>query len=307
MKTPSTESFHSTRSRPSSTSESPPPPESTFHRNAKMGMPLNTTLTTHYVGQLNNQCQTLGLSARYEIEGDQQIGFGGYLQLGPHTITMDERWPSKKAAREGLAPKGLDIVKALQSKRAEEAISAENWVGLLHSKLGYPRNQCRSIFFCSTYAHKINAHTGGLFFPSWPCLAFHQICGQTADSVGPIFTEYAVGSLFACTCRISLHSTPFGSESVVYTSKKAARASAAREAMKFLISFGYATPEGKPGPKIKPEKSPAPAAGKWKKSGLKNGTSVDAITTVLTNTDAPFAQKVNGEFLCHFSQERALS
>ncbi len=77
--------------------------------------------------------------------------------------------------------------------------------------------------------------------------------------------------------------------------------------MKFLISFGYATPEGKPGPKIKPEKSPAPAARKWKKSGLKNGTSVDAITTVLTNTDAPFAQKVNGEFLCHFSQERALS
>lgn len=304
MKTPSTESFHSTRSRPS---ESPPPPEITFHRNAKMGMPLNTTLTAHNVGLLNNKCQTLGLSACYEIEGDQQIGFGGYLQLGPHTITMDERWPSKKAAREGLALKGLDLVKALQSKRAEEAISAENWVGLLNSKLGHPRNQCRSISFCSTYAHRLNSHMGGFFFLMALSLAFHQIYGQTGESVGPIFTEYTVGSLFACTCLISLHSTPFGSKSVVYTSKKAARANAAREAMNFLISFGYATPDGKARPKIKPEKSLAPAAGKRKKSGLKNVASVDAITTVLTNTDAPFAQKVNGEFLYHFSQEKALS
>lgn len=103
-------------------------------------MPLNTTLTTHYVGQLNNQCQTLGLSAYYEIDGDQQIGFGGYLQLGPHTITMDERWPSKKAAKEGLATKGLAIAKALQTQKAEEEISTENWVGMLNSKLGYPRN-----------------------------------------------------------------------------------------------------------------------------------------------------------------------
>lgn len=307
MKTPSTESFHSTRSRPPSISESPPPPETTSHINAKVGIPLSTTLTTHHVGQLNNQCQILGLSARYEIDGDQQVGFGGYLQLGPHKITMHERWPSKKAAREGLAPKGLAMVKALQqSKRAEEASSAENWVGLLHSKLGHPRNQSCFISFRSTSTHRLNAHTGGRAF-LWPCLAFHQTCGQTGDGVGPIFTEYTVGSLFACTCLISLHSTPFGSESVVYTSKKAARANAAREAMKFLISSGYATPDGKPGPNIKPEKSPAPAVGKGKKSGLKNGASADAITTVLNNTDAPFAQKVNGEFLCHSSQKRTLS
>lgn len=141
----------------------------------------------------------------------------------------------------------------------------------------------------------------------WPCLAFHQISGQTGNSVDPIYTEYTVGSLFACTCLISLHPTPFGSESVVYTSKKSARANAAREAMKFLISSGYATPDGKPVPSIKSEKIPAPAGGKRKKSGLKNGASADAITTVLTNTDAPFAQKVNGEFLCHFSQKRTLS
>lgn len=141
----------------------------------------------------------------------------------------------------------------------------------------------------------------------WPFLAFHQISGQTDNSAGPIFTEYTVGSLFACTCLIALHPTPFGSESVGYTSKKAAKANAAREAMKFLISSGYATPDGKPVPTIKSENSLAPAGKKRKKSGLKNGASVDVITTVLTNTDAPFAQKVNGEFLCHFSQKRTLS
>lgn len=147
MKTPSTESFHSTRSRPSS-AEFTPPPETTSHRNAQEGMSLNTTLTTHNVGQLNNQCQKLGLSPRYEIDGDQQVGFGGYLQLGPHKITMDERWPSKKAAREGLASKGLAIVKGLQQiKKAEEASSSENWVGMLHSKLGHLRNQFCFISF----------------------------------------------------------------------------------------------------------------------------------------------------------------
>lgn len=141
MNNSSTESFHSTRSRQSSISGSPPPPETRFYRR----VPLATTLTTHNVGQLNNLCQTLGLSARYEIDGDQPIGFGGYLQLGPHTITRDERWPSKKAAREGLAQKGLAILKDLQSERAEEESSVDNWVGMLHSKLGPTRNQCYSI------------------------------------------------------------------------------------------------------------------------------------------------------------------
>ena len=149
MKTPSTESFHSTRSRPPSISGSPPPPETVSHMNPKPGVSLTTTLTTHNVGHLNNLCQTLGLSARYEIDGDQPTGFGGYLQLGPHTITRDERWPSKKAAREGLAQKGLAILRDLQRKKAEEEESVGNWVGMLHSKRGNFRNQCYSISLCS--------------------------------------------------------------------------------------------------------------------------------------------------------------
>lgn len=77
--------------------------------------------------------------------------------------------------------------------------------------------------------------------------------------------------------------------------------------MTFLISFGYATPDGKPGPSIKPENSPALAAGKRRRIKVKNGGSADAIATVLNDTDAPFAQKVNGEFLCHFSPKKTLN
>lgn len=158
MKTSSTESFHSTKSRPSSTSGSPPP-ESISHMNTKLGVPLTTTLTTHNVGQLNNQCQTIGLTPRYEIDGDQPIGFGGSLQLGPHTITRNERWPTKKAAREGLAQKGLAVVRDIQRKKAKEETSVENWVGKLHSK-----RHCYSISFASLYPGTLKANTPAFFF-----------------------------------------------------------------------------------------------------------------------------------------------
>lgn len=76
------------------------------------------------------------------IDGDQPTGFSGYLQLGAHTITMVERWSSKKSAKESLAHKGLAVLKDLQIQRAEGESSVENWVGMLYGKLGQPRNQC---------------------------------------------------------------------------------------------------------------------------------------------------------------------
>lgn len=159
MKTSSTESFHSTRSRSSSISDFPPPPESTSHMNTKLGVPPSTTLTTYNVGQLNNLCQIVGLSPRFEIDGEQSIGFGGYLNLGPHSITRTERWPSKKAAREGLAEKGLVVVRDLQKKKAKEETSVGNWTGMLLSKRRNLRNQCFSISFASFYAGTFKTHT----------------------------------------------------------------------------------------------------------------------------------------------------
>ena len=162
MKTSSTESFHSTRSQPSPISGSPPPPDTISHVNAKgLKVPLTTTLTSHHVGQLNNKCQVLGLNARYEIDGEHPTGFSGSLQLGSHTITMDERWPSKKAAKEGLAQKGLAVVRDLNRKKAEDEGSVENWIGLLNSKRG---NLCSSISFCFPLCSQAQSSQPSLFF-----------------------------------------------------------------------------------------------------------------------------------------------
>lgn len=59
-----------------------------------------------------------------------------------------------------------------------------------------------------------------------------------STSGGPIYKEQTLlGSSFSCICTIPARpSTPFGSLSTPFLSKKAARTNAAREAMQFLIS-----------------------------------------------------------------------
>lgn len=177
MKTSSSESFHSTTSQPSpisgtisgiisgtlsgTISGSPPPPDTISHvKDKQLGVPLTTTLTIHNVGQLNNQCQALGLNAHYEVDGDQQTGFGGFLRLGSQTITMDERWPTKKAAREGLAKNGLAVVRDLKRRKAEDERSVENWIGLLNSKR---EKLCYSLSFCPSLCRQAQSSQPSLF------------------------------------------------------------------------------------------------------------------------------------------------
>lgn len=48
------------------------------------------------------------------------MGFGGNVKVGDKTITSEERWQTKKAAKEGLSEKAVGVVKAmplLQRKR----------------------------------------------------------------------------------------------------------------------------------------------------------------------------------------------
>ena len=88
--------------------------------------------TRHHVAALNILCQARGLTAVYEIEGGKD--FGGVLKLGETTVKSGERWKSKKDAKEGLAEKGLDIVKAIDAKGKQSERSGEagkNWVGML--------------------------------------------------------------------------------------------------------------------------------------------------------------------------------
>lgn len=96
---------------------------------------------------------------------------------------------------------------------------------------------------------------------------------------GPIFLEYTVGTAFACTCKIPSHPNPFGSESKpLFTTKKAARSNAAKEAMQFLIAHGLARSDGN-----------------CKKKESKRA-KLDAAVAMAEDTEATFARKVNGMF-----------
>ena len=71
---------------------------------------------------------------------------------------------------------------------------------------------------------------------------FHD---ATSPSQGPVYNEYILpGPLFACTCHIPSHPTPFGSSHVAFPNKKAARTNAAQEAMKHIIAQGLANSDG---------------------------------------------------------------
>lgn len=84
-----------------------------------------------YVAELYQLCQqTAGLVPLFEIECDAQgATWGGKLVVGDRTISRGEtRWPSKKAAREGLAEVGVGVVRGMMKN---EDGKAKNWIGML--------------------------------------------------------------------------------------------------------------------------------------------------------------------------------
>ena len=62
---------------------------------------------------------------------------------------------------------------------------------------------------------------------------YHNVASPT---VGPVYSDYAIGGLFACECSIPGWEYPFGSKENGFTTKKAARSNAAKEAVEYLIS-----------------------------------------------------------------------
>lgn len=100
-------------------------------------------------------------------------------------------------------------------------------------------------------------------------------------TLGPAYTEYALGLSFACTVEIPSHSTTFGSPNDAFPTKKAARSNAAREAVQFLISEGLTNPNGTPKPRNKKAKVGATVRIEEQGVEVKKGTT--------------YAQRVNGQ------------
>ena len=91
--------------------------------------------STHHVTALNLLCQQKGLVPDFQIDGDaSNADFGGFLKIGDVVIARDERWHSKKEAREALAERGLETVKGMEAKKKEPntpGVKDKNWIGLL--------------------------------------------------------------------------------------------------------------------------------------------------------------------------------
>lgn len=99
-------------------------------------IPVSQT-TSHNLPLLHQESQQRGLLPWFEIEGDQRIGFGGNVTVGDKTITSEERWHTKKAAKEGLAEKAVGIVKAMPlslKRKGSVGETQENWIGMLHGE-----------------------------------------------------------------------------------------------------------------------------------------------------------------------------
>ena len=96
--------------------------------------------SSHRLTAFNELCQQKGLVPDFQIDGcASNADFGGLLKIGDATIASDERWHSKKEAREALAEKGFEAIKDMDSKRREPGTPGEkdkNWIGMLLGK--YP-------------------------------------------------------------------------------------------------------------------------------------------------------------------------
>lgn len=164
--------------------------------------------SSHHMTALNLLCQQKGLVLDFQIDGDaSNADFGGLLKIGDETIASDERWHSKKEAREALAEKGFEVAQGMEAKKKQPGTPGEknkNWIGIL-----------------AEYHQSIN------------------------PKQGPVYGDYSLGSSYSSTCTIPGRTDqPFGSSDTPFPSKKAARANSARLAVEYLIAEGQLNLDG---------------------------------------------------------------
>jgi hypothetical protein len=103
----------------------------------------------------------------------------------------------------------------------------------------------------------------------------------TSPNQGPVYTDFGVGSLFACACVVPGDSTTYGGTANAFPTKKAARTNAAKEALQNLIAAGLVEQDGS----LKVKKK------------VKLGTAVKIEEKGLgVNKSTSYAQRVNGSF-----------
>ncbi|KAL9641276.1 MAG: hypothetical protein Q9204_000125 [Flavoplaca sp. TL-2023a] len=236
--------------------KSPPPKKQrTNHANSSsLSAPeqIGSPKTTHNVPALHHICQERGLLVDYDIDGDQLAGFGGTVTVGGQTIMSDQRWQNKKEAKEGLAELAVPVVRGMGTKHKDKALPLSpkenrpperNWVGMLIGELitfFLPDKSPLPFTTCSLFpstAHQLTSPE------------YYNAVDPTHSTPGSIYTEYALGLSFACTCSIpstdgSSMPLVLGSPTTPFSNKKAARNNAAKAAVQHLISIGELNADG---------------------------------------------------------------
>ncbi|MCJ1323223.1 hypothetical protein MMC15_008577 [Xylographa vitiligo] len=213
LSSPTTTSLLST---PPSTNTKTNPPLPSTTTTTTTALPLSGPHSAASVSRLYQLCQAKGLTPLFAIDEDplRPQWFRGSLAVGPATLALEASQPTKKQARQLLAERGCALVRGMPARDArpqhasttttitttdpEPAAVAENWVGKLL-----------------------------------------EFSAQDPTLPAPTFTDLAVGAAFACECRLAQRAgQPFGGADALFASKKAAKAHAAREAVRFLVERG---------------------------------------------------------------------
>ena len=224
--------------------------QSKFHADGTLQPVELNQLSSNHVSALYTQCQQKGISLTFEIDnGRERQLFSGLLRIGSETINLDQLCRSKKEAKERLAEKGLGLLNKAGIKRDLSAgMDAHgNWIGKLQGKflhrnlsyrprIGQPIVSLRDLT-APTRCRNDSAKRG---------LAGIEYNNQEFGAAqSPVYTVYALGRVFACTCVIASHPAhTFGTKTEGFPSKKQARNNAAAKAVQFLISEGKLNADG---------------------------------------------------------------
>ncbi|KAH7357529.1 hypothetical protein BKA66DRAFT_515344 [Pyrenochaeta sp. MPI-SDFR-AT-0127] len=145
-----------------------------------------------------------------------QVSFPGVLVDRLQGLREEKSFNSKQEAKESISQKALQVLEELERE------------GKI-SKAGKARKKDGSV----TQQQEVKEKEPGVNYIGQ--LLEYQ---RSISSAQPTYTDYGVGSRFACLLTIEGHTEPFGSLESLHSSKKGARQDAARHAIEYFQAQG---------------------------------------------------------------------
>lgn len=205
------------------------------------------------VSEFHHLCQERGMVPVFEYDEPTPQIFSVKLKLGSFELDEPARFRSKKAAKEAISARAIPMVPKMPrgggpgingQQQQQQQPSTENWVGKL--------------------------------------LEFYQ---QHPSNPSFFYKEFSSGIMHGCQCILGQRpDQPFGNSATLYSSKKAAKAAAAKEAYDWLRENNFLGPDPGSLPDLVTQRGGA---------GGGQVVKVDGMTLRLSKY-ASAGQKVNG-------------